>query len=241
MKRKLSLLLIIFLLETICAPFIYAESSSDFHQKSKFKAALFSAILPGSGEYYSNNKKSAITSFATETIIWLGYFGFLEQAKWVENDYKKYVYAYSGCNIRNGSDEYYDDLQNYFSSGDFNNNVSIWARWRLELTDSELEYYDLEEWSSSDCTDFLDDNLYQGNKEWDWQSKEVWYRYGELRRKKNEYIIMAKFTIGAMIINRVVSMIKAVRSTSDYNKGLSLNYNFDPINQKITLSLEKSF
>ncbi|MBL7108020.1 MAG: hypothetical protein ISS38_01795 [Candidatus Cloacimonetes bacterium] len=226
--RKSFLIILLFIL---LIQITLAGNSYEIHKKSKFKAALFSAILPGSGEYYSNNKKSAIISFATETVIWLGYFGFLEQAKWAENDYKKYVYAYSGSNIRNGDGEYYSDLQNYFCSDDFNNNVRIYGRYGLEYLN----------WSSSEHNDFIQENFYQSDAEWDWQSKEVWYRYGELRRKKNEYIIMAKFTIGAMIINRVVSMIKAVRSTSNYNSSLSLNYNFDPINQKISLSLEKKF
>ena len=213
-------------------------SSLSAQSKSKMKSALFSAILPGAGEYYSQNKSSAFVSLATETVLWLGYFGFLEQARWAERDYKKFAYAYSGTNITKSSNEYYNDLQHYFSSEEYNNLVRLYAR------DWGLGYYD---WSSVEYNNFLEDNLYQGDEAWNWQSKDIWYRYGELRREKNKFKILAKFTIGAMIVNRVISMIKAVRSASKYNKNLStqkdlsFHINFNLNRQKITFALVKKF
>jgi len=235
-----------FLLISIFILFIFTSLFAQ-QPKSKTKAALLSSLLPGAGEFYSKNNTSALISLASETILWLGYFGFLQEADWAERDYKKFASAYSETNVSNGSDEYYKDLQHYFSSEEYNNNVEIYARWRLGLTDSQLQSYGLEKWSQEDYDEFRSNNLYQGDNAWKWPSKDIWYRYGELRREKNKFKILAKFTIGAMIVNRVVSMIKAVRSTSKYNQNLSaqrdfsFHINFNPKNEKITFALEKRF
>ncbi|MBC8526288.1 MAG: hypothetical protein ISS28_07360 [Candidatus Cloacimonetes bacterium] len=239
MRKIFSLLSILILLISTS---LYAQQP-----KSKLKAALFSAVLPGAGEYYSKNKTSAIISLAAETVLWLGYFGYLEEAKWAENDYKKYVYAYSGCKVTNGSEEYYEHLQHYFSSDEWNNNVRIYARWRLGLDEEDSDYFGLEKWNIVDYENFLSDNQYIGNEAWDWGTRDIWYRYGELRREKNKFEILAKFTVGGMIINRVISMIKAVRTTHNYNKNIlsrnniSFHLCFNPVRQKLTFALEKKF
>jgi len=49
--------------------------------KSKALAALMSFAIPGTGELYAKNTASGVASLATETLLWLGYFGFLQQAK----------------------------------------------------------------------------------------------------------------------------------------------------------------
>ncbi len=239
MKKRI-LLISIFIL------FIFTSLFAQ-QPKSKTKAALLSSLLPGAGEFYSKNNTSALISLASETILWLGYFGFLQEADWAERDYKIYASAYSGSNTTNCSAQYYKNLQHYFSSEGYNNNARIYARWRLWLTDSQLQSYGLEKWNQEDHDEFLSNTLYQGHEEWNWQSKEIWYRYGELRREKNKFKILAKFTIGAMIVNRVISMIKAVRSTSKYNKNLSVkndfsfHIDFNPKSEKITLALVKRF
>jgi hypothetical protein len=230
MKKRILLILV---LTTLLFSSLRAQQA-----KSEIKSALFSAVLPGAGEYYSQSKPAAFTSLAAETVLWLGYFGFLQQAKWAERDYKKFAYAYSESNITNGSDEYYNDLQHYFSSDVYNNLVRLYAR------DTGLGRYD---WTSEEYNDFLEENLYKGDETWNWHSSDIWYRYGELRREKNKFKIIAKFTIGAMIANRVVSMIKAVRAASKYNKNLStqkdlsFHIDFHPNKEKITLVLVKRF
>ncbi len=219
--------------------FIFSSLSAQ-QLKSKTKSAFLSVLVPGAGEFYSNNKTSGFISLASETILWLGYFGFLEQARWAERDYKKYASAYSGSNATKYSDEYYRHLQHYYSSEEYNNNVEIYARYGL--------YYG--SWTIEEFDNFLSEYLYVGNKAWNWKSKDIWYRYGELRREKNKFKIMAKFTIGAMIMNRVISMIKAVRSVHSYNKKISqknsslfgkFHFGFEPNSQKLTFYLEKKF
>ena len=228
---------IIFIFIITCLIF---SSLSAQQLKSKKKSAFLSVLVPGAGEFYSQNKTSGFISFASEVVLWLGYFGFLEQARWSERDYKVYVSAYSGSNVTDCSDEYYDDLQHYYSSDEYNNNVEIYARYGL--------YYG--NWTEDEYENFILDYLYVGDEKWHWESKDIWYRYGELRREKNKFNIMAKFTIGAMIANRVISMIKAVYSTHIYNKNISakksntfgaLHFGFEPNSQKLSFYIEKKF
>ena len=234
---KYKFLIIALVLILLSTSILHAEKP-----KSKVLAALMSFAVPGTGELYAKNTASGMASIASETLLWLGYFGFLQQAKWAENDYKKYALAYSDTHVTEADDLYYTLLQDYFSSEEYNNYVYLYARNAL------YGFYNFEEpWTQEDYNQFLEDYLYVGDQEWDWGSTDVWYRYGELRREKNKYNIISKFTIAGMLVNRLVSMVKAVHSVHLYNKGItkentvSLNCGYDHILQRFTLSLEKRF
>ncbi len=229
---KYKFLIIALIIIVLSTPILYADKP-----KSKALAALMSFAIPGTGELYAKNTASGIASLATETLLWLGYFNFLQQAKWAENDYKKYADANSGTQITNADDLYYELLQDYYSSTKYNNHVEIYARQGLNYGD----------WTWEEYEQFRAEYLYVGNQAWDWGSTDVWYKYGELRREKNKYKIISKFTIAGMLVNRLVSMVKAVQSVHRYNKGItkqntvSLNCGYDHILQRFTLSLEKHF
>ena len=234
---KYKFLIIALVLILLSTSILHAEKP-----KSKVLAALMSFAVPGTGELYAKNTASGMASIASETLLWLGYFGFLQQAKWAENDYKKYALAYSDTHVTEADDLYYTLLQDYFSSEEYNNYVYLYARNAL------YGFYNFEEpWTQEDYNQFLEDYLYVGDEAWDWGSTDVWYRYGELRREKNKYNIISKFTIAGMLVNRLVSMVKAVHSVHLYNKGItkentvSLNCGYDHILQRFTLSLEKRF
>lgn len=230
MKKKISILVI--------SGILIWTSLSAGGTKSPLKAALFSAILPGAGEFYAQNNSSAFISLSAEALMWLGYFGFLQHAEWAKRDYKQYAYAYSGTGIRDGSEQYYTDLQHFFSSEQYNNNVYLYAR------DWGQGYYG---WSPEECDNFIETYAYTGEEEWDWGSEEVWYRYGELRREENKYEIRAQMTIGIMVANRVISMVKAVQAVNAYNKNieaekdLSLQMDLDPYKPKISIGITKKF
>lgn len=207
--------------------------------KSPLKAALFSAILPGAGEFYARNNSSALISLSAEALLWGGYLGFLQHAEWAESDYKQYAYAYSKTEIRDGSEQYYSDLQHFFSSDQYNNNVYLYAR------DWGLGYYG---WSTEEYNEFIDTYLYTGEEEWNWGTEEIWYRYGELRREENKYEIRAQMTIGVMVANRVISIVKAVQATNAYNKNIkpkekdfSLHMGLNPYKPEISVGITKKF
>ena len=229
---KYKFLIITLIIIVLSTSILHAEKP-----KSKALAALMSFAIPGTGELYAKNTASGVASLATETLLWLGYFSFLQQAKWAENDYKKYALAKSNTHLTEADDQYFELLQDFFSSTEYNNRVRLYAR-------NGLYYGD---WTQEEFDNFLNTHLYTGDAEWNWGSTDVWYKYGELRREKNKYKIISKFTIAGMLVNRLVSMVKAVQSVHRYNKGItkenavSLNCGYDHILQRFTLSLEKHF
>jgi len=108
---KYKFLIIALIIIVLSASILHAEKP-----KSKALAALMSFAVPGTGELYAKNTASSIASLATETLLWLGYFHFLQQAKWAENDYKKYALANSNTHLTEADDLYYELLQDYYSS-----------------------------------------------------------------------------------------------------------------------------
>ncbi len=58
--------------------------------KSLMKAALYSLILPGSGEYYLGKKSRGYGFMAAEAGIWCGYAGMLTRSRMLEDQYKAF-------------------------------------------------------------------------------------------------------------------------------------------------------
>jgi len=228
MKHKFSLIILLLL---ICSSSVFAEG-----KRSKPLAAFMSLAIPGAGEMYAKSTASGYASLASEALLWFAYFGFLKQADYAKSDYIKYAHAYSGTALETADDQYYTLLQDYFCSDEYNNHVYIYARNGLYNGG----------WTEEEYNQFLDEYLYIGDEAWNWGSKDIWYKYGELRRQKNSYKILSKFTIAGMIVNRIVSMVKAVRAVHVYNKGInesdfSFNVEFDHLNQRFSFSLQKRF
>lgn len=204
--------------------------------KSKFAAALLSLAVPGTGELYASNKTSGMLSLTSEVFIWLGYFASKKQAEWAKNDFQQYARAYSNNSNANPDEDYYDLIQNYQSSDEYNNNVLIYARQGLYSG-----------WTEATYNEFIDTNLQTGSRSWNWDSDEHFYEYATIRVDRNEYNIIAKFTVGALVINRFVSALKAVINTNNFNKNLekrnkiSFLYDIDPFNAQASIYLQTRF
>jgi len=225
-KKTIAIILIILLLSTA----LIAD-------KSKFKAALLSLAVPGSGELYVGSKTSGYISLTAEAFLWMGYFGAKQQAEWIENDFKQYALTYSGTKITDGTEQYYDLLQDFSSSEEYNNNVYIYGRY----------YLNNQGWTEQEFNQFIENNLYVGNEAWDWDNEDQRLHFGQLRRDRNQFEIISGFSVGAMVINRIVSAIKAVRAAHVYNNNIeetnniSFDFNYNPISGKAKAFLTKKF
>lgn len=212
-------------------------SSNLVAEKSKLQAALYSAIVPGTGELYAGSKTSGSISLATEAFLWLGYVGSNKQAAWIADDFKQYALAYAGTDIIDGSDQYYDLLQNYASSTDYNNNVYIYGRYYLNSAG----------WTEQEYDEFIANNLYVGNEAWNWSDEDKRMHFGDLRQDRNKFKIISQFCIGAMVVNRIVSVVKAIRAAHVYNNKIdtkdkiSFNFDYNPVTQSATAYFSKKF
>lgn len=211
-------------------------TSSVLAEKSKFRAALLSILVPGTGEVYARAKTSGYISLTAEAFLWLGYLGCQQQSEWLEDDFKQYAYIYANTKIKKGSEQYYDLIQDFSSSEEYNNNVYIYARYFLNHG-----------WTEDEYNEFLAINLYEGNNAWEWQDRDKQLHFSELRRDRNQFDIISRFAVGAMVVNRIVSVIKAVRAVHVHNHDLrssdniSFNFDYNPVTQQAKAYFSKKF
>ena len=68
-----------------------AETAQIIDINNKLKATIYSALIPGSGQYFINEqKKKVILFFGLELIAWIGYFTYQDKAESYKADYQSY-------------------------------------------------------------------------------------------------------------------------------------------------------
>ena len=130
----------------------------------KLEAMLFSAIIPGSGQYLINNQKGkAIVFITAEVLAWIGYFIYKNKS----DDFKTQYQNYGDENWRfdtwcqnyyqwNGDDEESLLYQHLFSNGDEyveisegSHHIAFWDNQIFMQTNTD-EFQDLYEFIDSD-------------------------------------------------------------------------------------------
>lgn len=163
--------------------------------KSLFKAALYSAIVPGGGQLYVGSKKTARYFLAAELVTWIGYASFKTYANWKEDDYIRYAAVHANAQIEGRSEEFIDLVGFYSDIHEYN---------RLgRAFDPEREFLpDIPE------------------NHWLWQTEAERYNFRDLKNRSREADRRAEFMIGVAIIDRVISVIDAVRGARRANNRL---------------------
>jgi hypothetical protein len=166
-------------------------------------------------------------------LIIYSFFRFDAQTRWAIDSYEQYAYSKAGV-PRNSDSDYYQLIQNFYSSDQYNEDVYLFAR-NIYLS-ANSPYYDPDEYE-----EYLSNYLIPPEQAWDWQNTSNWMEYRELRSDKQDLEIFTKFTLAAAIINRFVSVLdtfvssrRILRSNRDLghlsitpdwkNKGFKLNY-----------------
>lgn len=191
-----------------------------FKKKSPGLAILYSMLLPGMGELYAGDYSTGKSFTIADGIIWGVFTGMTIYGNNKEDDYRSYAQAYGGVNLDGKDGTYFADISIYENIDQFN-------------TEKELN------------RDF--DAVYNvDTHSWAWggnsQRKEYRALWSSSETAKNN----VRFAAGALILNRIVSSIFAVRAVSAYNKKesntISWNLNFDvQQNQNLPTSLVMNF
>jgi TM2 domain-containing membrane protein YozV len=193
------------------------------------KAVLFSAAVPGTGQMYLNKPTKAGIFFTTELTFLFSYFRFQQERDWTIKSYKQYAESAIGLEKTN-SDNMYSLIQMYFSSEDYNDSVREYARDRYLLFDTDTEEY----------YEFLANNLIPEEEGWHWQTTKNWNKYKNLRRDKQDFEIYANFAMGALVLNRIISVIDAALTTKKLNRltnKLSIQPDFDRNGFEVTYEI----
>ncbi|KPJ48482.1 hypothetical protein AMJ40_07420 [candidate division TA06 bacterium DG_26] len=185
--------------------------------KSPIKGVMLSGLVPGAGEFYANSPGRAKLFLASESVIWGAYLGFTYYGRRVRDDYRLFASSRAGSDLDTHSEDYYNALEEYYSSEDYNADVLREAR-SLYPGDSErqLAYYR--------------ENGYFGEQAWIWDDEPAWQRYRELRVKSRDAFQRALYMTGLAVLNRGLSMIDSFYLVRNLNKrsfGLQIVPEFD--------------
>ncbi len=171
--------------------------------KSRFKAALYSLLVPGGGQYYLGKRRTARYFFAAEALTWVGYLSFRTYGSWKKNDYIDYAAQYANAQLEGKDDDFLAWVGFYENIRDFNTFGRVGDPDRAYLPDTPENH-------------------------WEWQVPADRQAYRDLRNRSKEAYRKADFMIGVAIVNRVISVIDAIRSAGKIERrieddGFSLN------------------
>jgi len=196
---------------------------------SLVKAGIYSALIPGLGEYYVGHRSKARIFFAVEAATWVSFFTLHFYGNWKEDDLVQFAAENANANLENKSDEFkdwvgfYDDIDQFNSLG--------------RVQDPKRPY--------------LVDNA---ENHWRWQSTEAQSTYRHLKNRSREAYRRRDFMVGLAVVNRIVSIIDAVRDAkrskreikgSEFSlvRGVNYRIEIDPFDQNrpLAMSLFKRF
>jgi len=185
----------------------YADNFSR-NKKSTGLAMLYSFILPGMGELYGGNYSSGKYFTIADGALWITLSGMSVYGSNQRNNYIAFAKSFAGISTEGKTDKFYADIGGYNSVDDFNNQQLLDRN--FEGTYNTETYY------------------------WKWQSTEKRKEYKNTWTSSESAFNSIKFVAGALILNRVISVINAIRIVHAYNKSLNTELGW-----KVSLGLDK--
>lgn len=155
-------------------------------------AIIYSLVLPGMGELYADAYDSGIYFTIADAVFWGGVAGLNIYGNWKENSYRSFAESNGDISLNGKDEKYFADIGNYVDIYQYNN--------VQELNRNYDAIYDEE-------THF-----------WQWEDNAQRSEYRSMWTSSENAYNNVRFAVGALILNRVVSAINAVRLVSAYNK-----------------------
>lgn len=183
------------------APFQVARFSARLPDEKPRKSALlaiaYSLMLPGLGDAYAENFATGKYFMGADAGLWLTYGGFRVFGQWLKDDAKTLAVQRASANFDGKDDKYEVNIGNFADVLSYND---------AKLRNRE---YDL---------------LYDPNSNfaWQWSSDADRLHYKDLRNRGESTLKNSQFVLGALVLNRVISAISAVRSVSAYNRSAQM-------------------
>ena len=166
--------------------------------KSTTKAAVLSFILPGAGEIYGGSKTKGKIFILSEASLWAGFFAFRTYGSWLEDDYRVYAAARAKANLQGKSDGFFDQLAFYDSRDQYNQFALLYYRGERQPYPEDDFWY------------------------WAWDSRESRAHYRDLKNRSKDASRRALYMVGLSLVNRIVSVVDAMKTVQSYNRKKSL-------------------
>ncbi len=164
-------------------------------KKNAGLAILYSFLLPGMGELYAESYSSGMHYTIADAALWGTFTGFNLYGAWKKDNYMSFAESRGGVNLDKKDEEYYANISIYQSIEDFNK--------AQELQRNYNGVYNL------------------NTHYWDWKNSDTRREYREMWSSSEQAYNNVRFVVGALVLNRVISAINAVRLVGRYNKNLS--------------------
>lgn len=168
--------------------------SATSQKKSVGLGILYSMILPGMGELYANAYDSGKYFTIADGALWGMFTGFTLYGDWKRNNYISFAKTNAGINLDGMESDFIANVSIYMSTDDYN---------RIKELNREFDQT-------------YNANLYK----WNWASNDKRKEFRDMWSSSEGAYNKVRFVVGALILNRIVSAINAVRLVSAYNRNL---------------------
>lgn len=192
-------------------------------KKSPWIAIAYSVLLPGMGELYGGDYSLGKYLTIADGFLWTGLTGMHIYSGWQEDNYKAFAKSSGGVNTNGKDDQFFADIGSYINVDDFNDDKALNGQFEL---------------------------MYDASTHgWNWNDNLTRSEYREMWESSESASNNIQFVVGALIINRIVSAINAVRVVSAYNDkvengdwNISVGYNnYKSMPGNVTLNFVTSF
>lgn len=160
------------------------QAASTF-SKSKGRAMFRSLIIPGWGERYAGRNERARYFFITEVVLWTSYTGFKIYENWIENEYKVFAQTHAQADPAGKPHKYFVNIGNYPNIHEYNA--------------VKLNYRSLDDVYPEDASHY-----------WQWDNDINRHDFKMMRIRSDNANYRALFTLGAILVNHMVSAVDAV-------------------------------
>ena len=197
----------------------------DTPEKKKLGLAIiYSLLLPGMGELYAGSYSSGKYFTIAEGALWGTFIGMNAYGNWQKERYKSLAASKGEVQLEGKDDDYLTIISEYSNIDEYNNEKAL-----------ERNF----------------DEMYDPSKyHWNWQTTEDRKKYRSMWISSEQTFNDVRFVAGALIVNRIVSVINAVRLVAAYNKSIDeeLSWNFSVgisqhvnLPHSLTFNFQKSF
>jgi hypothetical protein len=170
-------------------------------KKSTGLAILYSILLPGMGELYADSYNSGIYFTIADGVLWGTFIGMNVYGNWQKDRYISYAQTNAGITTDYKDDAYYATIGDY----------------------SDIDKYNDAKAFEGNFGDMYNTQQYY----WKWNSTEERRSYRNMWVSSEQTFNDVRFVVGALILNRVVSAINAVRLVSKYNNNIKEEVGWD--------------
>jgi hypothetical protein len=174
-------------------------------RKSMPKAMMYSLMVPGLGDFYAGNRGTGKLLLGTEIAIWMGYLGFQYYGNIQKDSYMLFAHENAGSNIHREDELYYDAVEVYRSSDEYNTYV---------YEDARLLYPNNPDQQNT----YVQENGFFGSNTWEWTQDTPFREYRKMRITTRETYQRAVFMTGFAILNRLVAAVTSARNVRNHNK-----------------------